>query len=81
MFADNERNSARGCQLQDKDHTHVRVDQDAKLTIDTTLRFDPDDEWWIYNPRFRLVDGIFRLIVEGYYQPIVNVVWFEALSL
>ncbi len=51
IFSDNLGNAKRASQLQNDDRDQVFMDEDAKLTISTTLRFDPDDEWTIDNPR------------------------------
>lgn len=50
IFADNLGNAQRQSQLQNEQRTPVAIDNDAKLRIDTTLRFEPNGEWTIYNP-------------------------------
>ncbi len=51
IFSDNLGNAKRASQLQNDGRDQIFIDEDAKLTISTTLRFDPDDEWTIDNPR------------------------------
>lgn len=50
IFANNLGNAQRQSQLQNEQRTPVAIDHDAKLQIDTTLRFEPSGEWTIYNP-------------------------------
>ncbi len=50
IFASNLGNTQRQSQLQDERRTPVAIDNDAKLRIDTTLRFEPNGEWTIFNP-------------------------------
>lgn len=53
IYANNQGNAARASQLQSASRDQVFIDEDAKLTIDTTLRFEVDDEWSIDNPRLK----------------------------
>jgi hypothetical protein len=50
IFANNLGNAQRQSQLQNEQRTPVAIDHDAKLQIDTSLRFEPSGEWTIYNP-------------------------------
>jgi hypothetical protein len=36
--------------MQNERRDPVAIDNDAKLQIDTILRFEPNGEWTIYNP-------------------------------
>lgn len=51
IYADNLGNAKRESQVQNARRDPVAIDNDAKLQIDTTLRFEPSGEWTIYNPR------------------------------
>jgi hypothetical protein len=50
IFVNNRGIIERRSQLQNEQRTPVAIDHDAKLQIDTTLRFEPSGEWTIYNP-------------------------------
>lgn len=50
ISADNLGNARRESQVQNTRRDPVAIDDDAKLQIDTTLRFKPNGEWTIYNP-------------------------------
>lgn len=50
ISANNLGNARRESQMQNARRDPVAIDEDAKLQIDTTLRFEPNGEWTIYNP-------------------------------
>lgn len=50
ISADNLGIAKRESQVQNARRDPVAIDDDAKLQIDTTLRFKPNGEWTIYNP-------------------------------
>ena len=50
IHANNLGNASRQSQMQNERRDPVAIDNDAKLQIDTTLRFEPNGEWTIYNP-------------------------------
>ena len=50
IHANNLGNASRQSQMQNERRNPVAIDDDAKLQIDTTLRFESTGEWTIYNP-------------------------------
>jgi len=50
IYADNLGNAKRESQVQNDGRDPVAIDNDAKLQIESTLRFESSGEWAIYNP-------------------------------
>jgi len=50
IYADNLGNAKRQSQVQNPTRDPVAIDNDAKLQIESTLRFESSGEWTIYNP-------------------------------